>query len=83
MLNIVFLCSIGLLGVLGATGTCECSFRRLSLPFTSIPIDTLIRAIGKRAHALHSLVFFSVSCVLGSTAGYASSLESIASEGTF
>ncbi|KAF8499631.1 integral membrane protein DUF6 [Russula emetica] len=30
---------------------------------------TLLRAIGKRAHTLHSLVFYSFSCVLGSTAG--------------
>jgi len=44
--------TIGLLGVLGATGA-----------------YTLLRAIGKQAHTLHSLVFFSTSCVLGSTAG--------------
>ncbi|KAI0274067.1 hypothetical protein BGY98DRAFT_1099244 [Russula aff. rugulosa BPL654] len=30
---------------------------------------TLLRAIGKRAHTLHSLVFYSSSCVMGSTAG--------------
>jgi len=30
---------------------------------------TLIRAIGKRAHTLHCLVFFSFSCILGSTTG--------------
>ncbi|KAH9984536.1 hypothetical protein BJV77DRAFT_1037055 [Russula vinacea] len=30
---------------------------------------TTLRAIGKRAHTLHSLVFFSSSCVLGSTVG--------------
>ncbi|KAI0274065.1 EamA-like transporter family-domain-containing protein [Russula aff. rugulosa BPL654] len=30
---------------------------------------TLIRAIGKRAHTFHSIVFFSFSCVLGSTLG--------------
>jgi len=30
---------------------------------------TLIRAIGKRAHTFHSITFFSVNCVLGSTLG--------------
>ena len=42
------------------------------------PTDTLLRAIGKQAHILHSLAFFSFSCVLGSTAGYASGLDSLA-----
>ena len=40
--------------------------------FTLTRTDTLLRAIGKRAHTLHSLVFYSSSCVFGSTAGYAS-----------
>ena len=48
--------------------------------FTST--DTLIRAIGKRAHPLHSMVFFSMKCVLGSTIGYASHLDSLIPDGT-
>ena len=44
--------------------------------FYFTPSDTLLRAIGKQAHTLHSLAFFSFSCVLGSTAGYASGLDS-------
>ncbi|KAF8476334.1 hypothetical protein DFH94DRAFT_758614 [Russula ochroleuca] len=38
---------------------------------------TSLRAIGRRAHTLHSLVFFSSSCVLGSTIGYASGLDTL------
>lgn len=40
-----------------------------AFPFT--PTDTTLRAIGKQAHTLHSLVYFSFNCVLGSTTGYA------------
>lgn len=39
-------------------------------PFTST--DILLRAIGKRAHPLHSMTMFCLICVLASTAGYAS-----------
>jgi hypothetical protein len=39
-------------------------------PFTSI--DILLRAIGKRAHPLHSMTVFCLICVLASTVGYAS-----------
>ena len=42
------------------------------------PTDTALRAIGKQAHMLHSLVFYSFSCVLGSTVGYAYSPDSLA-----
>jgi hypothetical protein len=63
---------MGLVGVLGATTACECASLDY-LPRVSLtPTDTLLRAIGKRAHTLHSLVFYSSSCVMGSTAGYAS-----------
>ncbi|KAF9478764.1 DUF6-domain-containing protein [Pholiota conissans] len=44
---------VALVGVLGATGAC----------------DTSIRAIGKRAHPLHSLTFFSTLCVVVSVTG--------------
>ena len=37
--------------------------------FSFTPTDTALRAIGKQAHMLHSLVFYSFSCVLGSTVG--------------
>ena len=73
--------SLGLLGVLGATSACRCPFL-CPLPhlfFTST--DTLIRAIGKRAHPLHSMVFFSLTCVLGSTTGYASHPDSLIPDG--
>jgi len=43
---------------------------------------TLIRAIGKRAHPLHSMVFLSLKSVLGSTIGYASHLDSLIPDGT-
>jgi len=33
-------------------------------------LDTSTRAIGKRAHPLHSLVYYSIASVLFSTVGY-------------
>ena len=73
---------MGLFGVLGATCTCNVlifAFYRI-YPFTST--DTLLRAIGKRAHPIHSMVFFSLNCVLASTVMYASHLDP-SPEGTF
>lgn len=62
---------MGLIGVMGATTACECaSLDYLACFYFFTPTDTLLRAIGKRAHTLHSLVFYSSSCVVGSTAGY-------------
>ncbi|KAH8981193.1 drug/metabolite transporter superfamily [Lactarius hatsudake] len=40
---------------------------------------TSLRAIGKRAHTLHSITFFSTQCVLASTAGYVHALIFLAS----
>jgi hypothetical protein len=57
---------------MGMTGACECVFLRFSQSSSLSPTDTLIRAIGKRAHTFHSIMFFSFSCVLGSALGYAS-----------
>jgi hypothetical protein len=39
------------------------------------PTDTLLRAIGKRANALHVNAYFSSQCVLISALGYASRLS--------
>ena len=54
-------------------------FALVSMYFSFTLTDTTLRAIGKRAHTLHSLVFFSSSCVLGSTVGYASGLDTLTS----
>jgi len=65
-------------GVLGATGTFKCAaFYRLLCIYPFTPTDTLLRAIGKRAHTLHSLAFFSSICVVLSTVGYASHMDSL------
>jgi hypothetical protein len=61
-----------LIGVLGGTGSCESSSRPPSqspLVYPPVLTDTLLRAIGKRAHALHVLSFFASQCVLISTIG--------------
>ena len=39
------------------------------LVYPLVPTDTILRAIGKQAHALHVLSFFSLQCVLVSTIG--------------
>jgi hypothetical protein len=75
--------SIGLIGVLGATGACECALLRFPPSISLTPTDTLIRAIGKRAHTFHSIAFFSFNCVLGSTLGYASKPEFTRPKGSF
>jgi hypothetical protein len=37
---------------------------------SSFLVDTILRAIGKRAHSLHSLAYFSLQSVIFSTIGY-------------
>jgi hypothetical protein len=54
-------------GVLGAIGTCKFSTCLRASPFVILLPDTLLRAIGKRAHALHALSFFASQSVLVST----------------
>ena len=54
------------------TGACERAFLRFPRSISLTLTDTFIRAIGKRAHTFHSILFFSFSSVLGSTLGYAS-----------
>ena len=40
-------------------------------PSSSLHVtDVTIRAVGKRAHPLHSMTFFSILCVIASTAGW-------------
>ena len=68
----MLLYSAALVGVLGATGACELTSRHTgSFVYHLAFLDTLVRAIGKRAHVFHSITFFSSQCVLGSTTGYA------------
>ena len=45
------------------------------LVYPPVTTDIILRAIGKRAHALHSLAFFSFECVLVSTIGCAPHLD--------
>src|SRR6266702_1980625 len=58
--------SAALIGVAAACA-CESSLCQYGPCFYS---DTLIRAIGKRAHAIHCVTFFSSQSVLVSTIGY-------------
>lgn len=62
---------VALIGVLGATGACEPSFIQSNFfrPMWFI-IDTSLRAIGKRAHPLHSLVMFSFYSVVVASIGW-------------
>lgn len=62
------------MGVLGATGACgwhlpEVFFFQYSYE-TARYADVSLRAIGKQAHALHSLVSFSTICVVAAPIGY-------------
>jgi hypothetical protein len=58
-------------GTLGATGTCKSGTCLRTSPFVFLLPDTHLRAIGKRAHALHALrlSFFASQSVLVSTLG--------------
>jgi len=55
--------------VVGATGTCMSSTCMRTSPFVLLLPDTLLRAIGNRAHAFHTLSFFASQSVLVSTLG--------------
>lgn len=60
---------LALLGVVGATGACE-QLRPASVFRThACSKDISLRSIGKRAHALNSIVSFSMQCVIASTIG--------------
>ena len=68
---LILLRSAALVGVLASTGSCEFSFRHPSPhPYRCRSTDTLLRAIGKRANALHVNAYFSSQCVLISAIGY-------------
>ncbi|KAH9961745.1 hypothetical protein BC827DRAFT_1131223 [Russula dissimulans] len=59
-----------LLGVLGMTGAFKFApFHPLLCIYRFTSTDTLLRAIGKQAHTLHSLTFFSSTSVVLSTIG--------------
>ena len=75
---LILLRSAALVGVVGASGTREFRCRHLQLARTCIlivPTDTVLRAIGKRAHPLHVNALFSSQCVLFSTIGCVSCLS--------
>jgi hypothetical protein len=46
---------------------CLCYFARIELLRTT---DTTIRAVGKRAHAMHLMTAFSTQCVIATVIGY-------------
>ncbi len=59
---------VALLGVFGATGACPCWISSPQNWVYWIPrSDTTLRAIGRRAHPLHSMSFFSGICVLNAS----------------
>jgi hypothetical protein len=65
-----WLLSVSMLGVLGSTGACGL-ISAVEIPLIiKIDIDTSLRAIGTRAHAMHSLAFFSSYSIIVSTVGW-------------
>lgn len=66
-----FLVRVSLFSVIGSTGACSSVVppNLKNRPNSSYTVTTL-RAIGKRAHPLHSMSYFSAVCVLNSTLGY-------------
>ncbi len=53
----------------------------VSLVYPPTSTDTLLRAIGKRAHALHVLSFFASQCILISTIAYVPRVAGFDSDG--
>jgi hypothetical protein len=69
----VFLTSLhsaGLISALGSTSSCESGLCHLSASIYLVSLDTLLRAIGKRAHPLHILAYLSSECVVISAMWY-------------
>jgi hypothetical protein len=68
-IHLVFV-RVALLGVVGSTGACSYFILPKRKGVTTVHLDTTLRAIGKQAHPLHSMSYFSAVCVLVSTMRY-------------